>query len=109
MECGGLTPLSYGEARLARQGAAPLAAPSSPSCSRAATLKSAGSPAIARHSEAGFAEESLFALRFAHFLPQPLGNHGHECRCNMRDPHGYIIEVGQFTQAAINALKNFAG
>jgi catechol 2,3-dioxygenase-like lactoylglutathione lyase family enzyme len=45
----------------------------------------------------------------AHFLTEPLDNHGREWRCYMRDPDGYIIEVGQYTQAAIDAFKNFAG
>jgi len=31
----------------------------------------------------------------AHFLTEPLDNHGWETRCYMRDPDGYIIEVGQ--------------
>ena len=29
------------------------------------------------------------------FLTEPLDNHGWELRCYMRDPDGYIIEVGQ--------------
>jgi hypothetical protein len=29
-------------------------------------------------------------------------------RCYMRDPDGYLIEVGQYSQAA-NAFKKFAG
>ena len=40
----------------------------------------------------------------AYFLTEPLDNHGHEWRCYMRDPDGYLIEVGQYTEAAI---KNF--
>lgn len=31
----------------------------------------------------------------AHFLTEPLDNHGWETRCYMRDPDDYIIEVGQ--------------
>ncbi len=31
----------------------------------------------------------------AEFLTEPLDNHGREWRCYMRDPDGYIIEVGQ--------------
>jgi catechol 2,3-dioxygenase-like lactoylglutathione lyase family enzyme len=42
--------------------------------------------------------------RGAHFLTGPLDNHGHEWRCYMRDPDGYLIEVGQYSEAAI---KNF--
>ncbi len=45
----------------------------------------------------------------AHFLTEPLDNHGHEWRCYMRDPDGYIIEVGQYTQKAIDAFAKFAG
>jgi len=43
----------------------------------------------------------------AHFLTEPLDNHGHECRCYMRDPDGYIIEVGQYTQKAIDAFAAY--
>jgi len=34
----------------------------------------------------------------AHFLTEPLDNHGWEMRCYMQDPDGYIIEVGQADQ-----------
>ena len=34
----------------------------------------------------------------AEFLTEPLDNHGWETRCYMRDPDGYLIEVGQPTQ-----------
>lgn len=44
----------------------------------------------------------------AHFLTEPLDNHGRELRCYMRDPDGYIIEVGQYTQAAIDAFRKYA-
>jgi catechol 2,3-dioxygenase-like lactoylglutathione lyase family enzyme len=40
----------------------------------------------------------------APFLTEPLDNHGHELRCYMRDPDGYLIEVGQYSEMA---LKNF--
>ncbi len=33
----------------------------------------------------------------AYFLTEPLDNHGHEWRYYMRDPDGYLIEVGQYT------------
>jgi catechol 2,3-dioxygenase-like lactoylglutathione lyase family enzyme len=33
----------------------------------------------------------------AHFLTEPLDNHGHEWRCYVRDPDDYLIEVGQYT------------
>lgn len=45
----------------------------------------------------------------AQFLTEPLDNHGHELRCYMRDPDGYLIEVGQSSRAAIDAFKTFAG
>jgi catechol 2,3-dioxygenase-like lactoylglutathione lyase family enzyme len=43
----------------------------------------------------------------AHFLTEPLDNHGHELRCYMRDPDGYLIEVGQYSQVAIDAFRKF--
>ncbi|MGC2016523.1 MAG: VOC family protein, partial [Candidatus Acidiferrales bacterium] len=33
----------------------------------------------------------------AFFLTEPLNNRGWEWRCYMRDPDGYLIEVGQYT------------
>jgi hypothetical protein len=33
---------------------------------------------------------------------------GWEWRCYMRDPDGYIIEVGQYTQMAIDNFKKGA-
>jgi catechol 2,3-dioxygenase-like lactoylglutathione lyase family enzyme len=45
----------------------------------------------------------------AQFLTEPLDNHGHELRCYMRDPDGYLIEVGPSSQVAIDAFKKFAG
>jgi catechol 2,3-dioxygenase-like lactoylglutathione lyase family enzyme len=39
----------------------------------------------------------LWRSRGAYFLTEPLDNHGAELRCYMRDPDGYIIEVGQYT------------
>ena len=41
----------------------------------------------------------------AEFLTEPLDNHGWETRCYMRDPDGYIIEVGQPTQKMIDLLE----
>jgi len=41
------------------------------------------------------------------FLTEPLDNHGHELRCYMRDPDGYLIEVGQYSQAAIERFRQF--
>jgi catechol 2,3-dioxygenase-like lactoylglutathione lyase family enzyme len=43
----------------------------------------------------------------AEFLTEPLDNHGHELRCYMRDPDGYLIEVGQYSQAAIERFREF--
>jgi catechol 2,3-dioxygenase-like lactoylglutathione lyase family enzyme len=43
----------------------------------------------------------------AHFLTEPLDNHGHELRCYMRDPDGYLIEVGQYSQLALDNFKKF--
>ncbi len=45
----------------------------------------------------------------AEFLTEPLDNHGHEWRCYMRDPDGYIIEVGQYTQKATDRFAEFNG
>ena len=44
----------------------------------------------------------------AFFLTEPLGNHGWEMRCYMRNPDGYLIEVGQYTQMALNRFKSQA-
>jgi catechol 2,3-dioxygenase-like lactoylglutathione lyase family enzyme len=43
----------------------------------------------------------------AEFLTEPLDNHGRETRCYMRDPDGYLIEVGQYTEAAIESFAQF--
>jgi len=40
------------------------------------------------------------------FLAEPLDNHGWEWRCYMRDPDGYLIEVGQYTQTALDWFDN---
>jgi hypothetical protein len=42
----------------------------------------------------------------ARFLTQPLDNHGWEWRCSMRDPDGYLFEVGQHTQMALDRFKS---
>ena len=42
------------------------------------------------------------------FLTEALDNHGWEWRCYMRDPDGYLIEVGQYTQMALDHFKNNA-
>jgi hypothetical protein len=36
------------------------------------------------------------------FLTEPLDNRGWEWRCYMRDPDGYLIEVGQYTEIALD-------
>ena len=36
-----------------------------------------------------------WSQRGAHFLTEPLNNHGAEIRCYLRDPDSYLIEVGQ--------------
>ena len=41
----------------------------------------------------------------AEFLTEPLDNHGWEMRCYMRDPDGYIIEVGQPSKQMIDLLR----
>jgi hypothetical protein len=47
-----------------------------------------------------------WSAKGAHFLTEPLDNHSHELRCYMRDPDGYLIEVGQYTQAAIDRFAS---
>jgi hypothetical protein len=43
----------------------------------------------------------------AFFLTEPLPNpDGWEWRCYMRDPDGYLIEVGQYTQLALDWFNN---
>jgi predicted enzyme related to lactoylglutathione lyase len=42
------------------------------------------------------------------FLTEPLDNHGWEWRCYMRDPDGYLIEVGQYTPQSIGNFRKFA-
>jgi hypothetical protein len=42
----------------------------------------------------------------AFFLTEPLDNHGWEWRCYMRDSDGYLIEVGQYTQVALDWFNN---
>jgi hypothetical protein len=40
------------------------------------------------------------------FLTEPLDNHGWEWRCYMRDPDGYLIEVGQYTEMPLDRFKD---
>jgi len=42
------------------------------------------------------------------FLTEPLANHDWEWRCYMRDPDNYLIEVGQYTQVALDHFKQYA-
>jgi len=43
----------------------------------------------------------------AEFLTEPLDNHGWELRCYLRDPDGYLIEVGQYSAASIERFRAF--
>jgi hypothetical protein len=47
-----------------------------------------------------------WSAKGALFLTEPLDNHGWEWRCYMRDPKGYLIKVGRYTQLALNHYKN---
>ena len=42
------------------------------------------------------------------FLTEPLDHHGWEWRCYMRDPDGYLIEVGPYTPPSIERFKSYA-
>jgi len=44
----------------------------------------------------------------AHFLTEPLDNHGYEWRCYMRDPDGYLIEVGEYSQTSLDHFEEYA-
>ena len=44
----------------------------------------------------------------ASFLTEPLDNHDWEWRYYMRDPDGYLIEVGQHIQRSLDRFKNEA-
>ncbi len=50
---------------------------------------------------------SQWKAKGAEFLTEPLDNHGHELRRYMRDPDGYLIEVGQYSQQAIDHFKDY--
>ena len=45
----------------------------------------------------------------AEFITEPLDNYGWEMRCYMRDPDGYIIEVGQASETMVKLFKEHAG
>lgn len=50
-----------------------------------------------------------WSAKGAVFLTEPLPNpDGWEWRCYMRDPDEYLIEVGQYTQLAIDQFKTYA-
>jgi catechol 2,3-dioxygenase-like lactoylglutathione lyase family enzyme len=51
---------------------------------------------------------SEWKARGANFLTEPLDNHGWETRCYIRDPDGYIIEVGQASQKMIDLFEDLA-
>jgi Glyoxalase/Bleomycin resistance protein/Dioxygenase superfamily len=40
-------------------------------------------------------------------LTESLDNHGWEMRCYMRDPDGYLIEVGRYSHASIERFQEF--
>ena len=44
-----------------------------------------------------------WSARGAQFITEPLDNHGAELRCYLRDPDGYLIEVGQTLAARSQA------
>jgi catechol 2,3-dioxygenase-like lactoylglutathione lyase family enzyme len=44
----------------------------------------------------------------AFFLTEPLDSRGWEWRCYMRDPDGYLIEIGQYTQMALDHFEKYA-
>ena len=50
---------------------------------------------------------SEWKAKGAQFLTEPLDNHGSELRCYMRDPDGYIIEVGQYSQRSIDRFHQY--
>ena len=41
----------------------------------------------------------------AEFITEPLDNHGWEMRCYLRDPDGYIIEVGQAGEKMVELFR----
>jgi len=44
----------------------------------------------------------------ASFLTNLLDNHGSEWRCYMRDPDSHLIEVGQYTQMALDRAASLS-
>ena len=49
-----------------------------------------------------------WSAKVAYFLTEPLDNHGHESRCYMRDPDGYLIEVGEYSQTSLDHFSEYA-
>jgi catechol 2,3-dioxygenase-like lactoylglutathione lyase family enzyme len=43
----------------------------------------------------------------ARFLTEPLDNHGWEKRCYMRDPDGYLIEVGEASPKMVELFERY--
>lgn len=43
----------------------------------------------------------------ANFVSEPMDNHGWETRCYMRDPDGYIIEVGEPSQKMLEIFRSY--
>jgi catechol 2,3-dioxygenase-like lactoylglutathione lyase family enzyme len=50
----------------------------------------------------------LWSAKGAVFLTEPLDNRGWEWRCYMRDPDGYIIEVGEYMQMSLDRFSEYA-
>ena len=51
---------------------------------------------------------SQWKAKGAEFLTEPLDNHGHELRCYMRDPDGYLIEIGEYSQRTITHFNDLS-
>ncbi len=59
------------------------------------------------HKRLGFAKPDITTCGHAtDYSDGLLDNHGWEWRCYMRDPDGYLIEVGQYSQMALDRFKN---
>ena len=50
---------------------------------------------------------SQWKAKGAEFLTEPLDNHGSEMLCYMRDPDGYLIEVGQYSQRSSQHFNDY--
>ena len=49
-----------------------------------------------------------WSVKGAQFLTEPLDNRGHEWRCYMRDPDGYLIEAGEYSHTSLAHFKEYA-